>query len=195
MYSDALAARFKNLLKHGGVHAIKLIDPVPDAFQNGELQAASSVVSFLKFVYYGETKMDAIDACEMIHKVNSVFKLVTFQILCEHTIINNINIRSVIPILGVTYIKGFDAKPHVQALRKQALGFIMAHFGEVDLTPLGNMPPEIRTDLLMTLQTSFKTGKLGQPYEGSTDQGRSRSNSHSHGAADDEPAVAVEDSE
>ncbi len=54
--------------------------------------------------------MDPIDACEMIHKVNTVYQLKTFQLLCEHTIVHNINSRSVIPILGVTYIKGFDNK-------------------------------------------------------------------------------------
>ncbi len=108
--------------------------------------------------------------------------------LCEHTIINNINTRSVLPILGVTYIKPFDGKPHIQALRKQAYSFVIANFASTDLEQLSTLPPEIRTDLLVALQTSFKAGKLGQP-DGST------THTDTHSAADDEAAVAVEDSE
>lgn len=53
-------------------------------------------VSFSHFFFFGQ--------------VNTVYQLKTFQLLCEHTIVHNINARSVIPILGVTYIKGFDTK-------------------------------------------------------------------------------------
>lgn len=45
---------------------------------------------------------------------------------------------------------------HIQALRKQALAFIIANFGTVDLGTLSTMPPEIRTDLLITLQQAFQ---------------------------------------
>jgi hypothetical protein len=47
-------------------------------------------------------------------------------------------------------------QPHIQALRKQALSFIISHFGTVDLSGLASMPPEIRTDLLVTLQQAFQ---------------------------------------
>lgn len=159
MYSDALGHHFGKL-KNPGLQSTKLVEH-DDKFL--ELQSSAAVVSMLRFVYYGETKMDPLDACEMIHKVNSVYKLSTFQLLCEHTIANNIDSRSVIPILGVTYIPGFSGKPHIQSLRKHALDYIIANFGITDLSSLSQMPAEIRTDLLMTLQQAFQAGKLGQP--------------------------------
>ncbi len=197
MYSDGLAQRFQRILKGvGQVQAVKLIDEA----DGHAVQSVSSVVSFLRFVYYGETKMDPIDACEMIHKVNTFYKLNTFQLLCEHTIIHNINTRSVIPILGVTYIKGFDTKAHIQALRKQALAFIIAHFGTTELGALSSMPPEIRTDLLVTLQQAFQQGRLGKPLEGgAAAPAVAHADAGSHGSSnsnnDNEVAVAVEDSE
>ena len=175
MYSDALGHYFKQL-KGPAMQSLVLIDA--DA-EHGHITSPAAVVSLLRFVYYGEVKMDPIDACEMIHKVNSVYKLNTFQLLCEHTIISNINARSVIPILGVTYIPNFGAKPHIQALRKHALDFIIAHFGTTDLSSLSQMPAEIRTDLLLTLQQSFQAGKLGAPM--------------AKVELDEEVAVAVED--
>lgn len=66
MYSDLLAARFKNVLKQvGQLQVIRLVDEQ----EAGLVQSPSAVVSFLRFVYYGEVKMDPIDGCEMIHKV------------------------------------------------------------------------------------------------------------------------------
>ena len=177
----SLAGRLIRNLKPG-VQGIKIVDSDPQAGTE-EVRSASAVVSFLRFVYYGEVKMDPIDACEMIHKVNGVYKLSTFQMLCEHTIKNNINTKSVVPILGVTYIKGFENKPHIQALRKQCLSYIISQFATVDLQTLNGMPPEIRTDLLLQLQIAFKNGKLGAPYEGG-----------SQSVGEDEPAVQLEDS-
>lgn len=159
MYSDALGHYFRQL-KGPNMQTVKLVEHDKDENRQ-ELTSPAAVVSLLRFIYYGEVKMDPIDACEMIHKVNSVYKLSTFQLLCEHTIINNINARSVIPILGVTYISGFGQKPHIQALRKHSLDFIIAHFGTTDLSSLSQMPAEIRTDLLLTLQQAFQAGKLG----------------------------------
>jgi hypothetical protein len=167
------------------IQPIKLIDAQEPHL---DLKSATAVESFLRFVYYGETKMDPIDACEMIHKVNSVYKLNTFQLLCEHTIFHNINGRSVLPVLGVTYIRPFDAKAHIQALRKQAFSFVIANFGTIDLESLSSMPPEIRTDLLIALQKAFKGGRLGV-------QDGTATHTDTHSAADDEAAVAVDDSE
>ena len=137
MYSDALG-HFLSKLKHGQQQSVKLVESEEHG-GHGEVKSASALVSLLRFVYYGEVKMDPIDACEMIHKVNSVYKLNTFQLLCEHTIINNIDARSVVPILGVTYIPGFSQKTHIQALRKQALGFIISQFGTTDLSTLSTI--------------------------------------------------------
>lgn len=182
MYSDALAGRLTRHLKSGVPGSMKLVDQDPSAGTE-EVKSSTALASFLRFVYYGEVKMDPIDACEMIHKVNGVYKLNTFQLLCEYTIINNISAKSVVPILGVTYIKGFENKAHIQALRKQCLAYIISQFATVDLNALNGMPPEIRTDLLQTLQTAFKNGKLGAPYEGG-----------SQSVGEDEPAVQLEDS-
>ncbi len=192
MYSDGLAARFQKVLRGvGQMQSVRLIDEA----DGQPVQSVTAVTSFLRFVYYGETKMDPIDACEMIHKVNTFYRLNTFQLLCEHTIVNNINQRSVLPILGVTYIKGFDAKAHIQALRKQALAFVIAHFGTVELAALSAMPPEIRTDLLVTLQLAFQQGRLGKPAEpGAIVLPAAHAHSHNNNA-DHEVAVAVEDSE
>jgi len=181
-YSDGLANRLKHLLK-SHQQAIKLVDP---SEQQSEVASASAVESFLRFVYYGETKIDPIDACEMITKVNSTYRLNTFQVLCEFTIANNINARSVLPILGVSYLKPYDVKPHIQALRKTALGFIIGQFGSTDLSLLTTMHPEIRTDLLVALQKAFKTGKLGVP---SSEHTTAYTDTHS---GDEEQAVAVD---
>lgn len=182
MYSDALAARFRAQLKPGQHATIKMIDDGNKA----DVKSASAVISLLRFVYYGENKMDPIDACDMIHKVNSVYKLATFQLLCEHTVVNNINSRSVIPIVGITYIKGFDSKQHVQALRKQALDFVIQNFATTDLGALASMPPEIRTDLLITLQEAYKTGKLGAaPAPGGAAPAAAKD--------EEEPVIGIED--
>jgi hypothetical protein len=181
-YTDALAQRFHQKLKTGVPGSLKLVDHEPP--QQVEVHSAGAIESFLKFVYYGETTMDPIDACEMIHKVNSVYKLTTFQMLCEHTIVNNINAKSVLHILGVTYIKPFDSKAHIQTLRKQAFGFIIANFATTDFAALATMPPEIRTDLILNLQKAFQQNKLGV-QEAYTD---------THSGEDGEAAVAVDDS-
>ncbi len=70
-YSDALAARLKAQLKSGALQSVRLIDVEQgdNRVPHHELKSASAVEAFLRFVYYGETKMDPIDACEMIHKV------------------------------------------------------------------------------------------------------------------------------
>jgi hypothetical protein len=166
MYSDKLAQRFRTTLKPGVNASIKMIDDP----QKPDVQSASAVVSMLRFIYYGENKMDPIDACEMIHKVNALYNLSTFEMLCEHTVVNNINARSVIPIVGITYIQGMDGKDHIKALRKHALAFVIANFATIDLSALANMPPEIRTDLLLTLQEAYKSGKLGGGPQGKEEE-------------------------
>jgi len=69
------------------------------------------------------------------------------------------------------------------------LAYVVSQFASTDLSSLSHMPPEIRTDLLLALQAAFKAGKLGAPYEGSSSTGKHSSQ------GDDEPAVAVEESE
>jgi len=137
------------------------------AGQQSQLKSDNAAASFLKFVYFGETVMDPIDAAEMIHKVNGVYNLNTFQLLCEHTIISNITDKSVVAVLGVTYKQGLSEKPHIKELRKQSLAYIIANFGNTDLASLNTMPAVIRTDLLLTLQIAFNADKLGVPIAGS----------------------------
>lgn len=92
MYSDLLATRFRTILKSvGQMQVIKLVDEgegekkkkmflswILTGFFIVSVHSASAVVSFLRFVYYGEVKMDPIDACEMIHKVCIFFFFLLF---------------------------------------------------------------------------------------------------------------------
>lgn len=154
MYSGALAATLKG---------IKIDPKSPQLFQLSDtLQSAQAVDSLLRFVYYGEASMDPLDAAEMITKVNSRFKLNTFELLCEHTIINGINVKSAVSTLGVTYIQPLDEKPHIKALRQQTVAYIIGHFGSVNLEPLKALPPIIQTDLLFELQATVKKGTFAQ---------------------------------
>lgn len=107
--------------------------------------------SLLRFVYYGDTKLAATPATELIHFCQQ-FALPELSKVCEDKIRDSIDTNTVLDILAVTYLPYMERRPDIQDLRRKSLTYLLEHLTAVDLTPLRKLPPVIALDVLFACQ-------------------------------------------
>lgn len=107
--------------------------------------------SLLRFVYFGDTKIGATPATELINFCKQ-FELPELSRVCEDKIRESIDTNTVLDILAVTYLPYMEKRSDVQDLRRKALNFLLEHLTSVDLSPLRKLPPVIALDVLFACQ-------------------------------------------
>jgi len=112
----------------------------------------------IKFVYYGETSIPALYACELI-PYSRDFGLGDLQYVCIETTRKNVNKDTALQINGITYLPQMEDRETIsKELRQSTLDFILDHMDEVDLKPLKKMNPAIALDILFACQDRQKKG-------------------------------------
>lgn len=121
-------------------------DEVPFMGISGEAFKA-----LLRFVYYGDTKINATPATELINFCKQ-YELPELSRVCEDKIRESIDTNTVLDILAVTYLPYMEKRSDIQELRRKALNYLLEHLTAVDLSPLRKLPPVIALDVLFACQ-------------------------------------------
>ncbi len=118
---------------------------------------AEAVESLLKFVYYGDANISPLHACELA-AFSYEYGMVELNKLCYEIIGKNINIKTAISILGVTFleINPLPTEPEtpnpVKTIKKNAIFFIHNNIKSIDLRPLKRMNPLMAVDIVLANQ-------------------------------------------
>jgi len=121
----------------------------PDAFR-----------SLLRFLYYGETDIEALPACLLI-PFAKFYGMNELQELCEKKIQQNIsNSKVVLKIMAVTYLAIMAAREDMRdRLRKECIAHCMTHLKDINLAEIRNYESEyalhLALDLLLACQKTF----------------------------------------
>eukprot|EP01094_Clydonella_sp_ATCC50884_P015243 TRINITY_DN25827_c0_g1_i1.p1 TRINITY_DN25827_c0_g1~~TRINITY_DN25827_c0_g1_i1.p1 ORF type:complete len:380 (+),score=188.46 TRINITY_DN25827_c0_g1_i1:151-1290(+) len=121
--------------------------------------SAPAFRAVLKFLYYGDTDIPTLPACELVpwarsNDLNELMKV------CEDKIRGDVQTDTVLGILEVAYMAEVAHKSDlVEELKNKAFPFILAHLKEIDLGPLKGMQPVIAQDILFKIQDYRKKEK------------------------------------
>jgi len=116
--------------------------------------------SLLKFSYYGYDKVEPIPACDLVGFCRQK-KLPTLLRICEDKIRNSVNEKTVLSILGVSYLPAGDKQDLVEELQSKCFPFILENLDKVDLSMAKAFNPLMTIDLLLQLQSACKQDKYG----------------------------------
>jgi len=114
--------------------------------------SADAFRSLLKFVYYGDTDIDALPACFLIPFVR-YYGLNELQELCEKVIQQSVtNSKVVLKIMAVTYLAIMAAREDMRdRLRKDCLSHCMSHLKDINLSEIKQMDKDYALDLALDL--------------------------------------------
>jgi len=114
--------------------------------------------SLLKFVYYGESAVPPLHAVELV-TFSFEYGMLELNKLCYEIISKNINTKTALPILGVTYLEisplevlTSDLKDLVKNIKRTALFYIHNNIKQIDLKPLKKMNPHVAVDIVLVNQ-------------------------------------------
>mmetsp|Transcript_23535 Transcript_23535/g.50298 ORF Transcript_23535/g.50298 Transcript_23535/m.50298 type:complete len:575 (-) Transcript_23535:234-1958(-) len=116
--------------------------------------------SLLKFSYYGYDQVEPLPACDLVGFCRTK-KLPVLLRICEDKIRNSINEKTVLHILGVSYLPAGDKQDLVDELQSKCFPFILDNLDKVDLSMAKAFNPLMTIDLLLQLQTACKQNKHG----------------------------------
>jgi len=125
-----------------------------------EKLSAEAFKSLLKFVYYGDTGVEALPACLLIPFVRE-YGMKDLQELCEKVIQASVTDSNVaLKIMAVTYLAIMRSREDMRdKLRKECIGHIVTHLKEIDFLEIKNMEKDfsldLAVDLLMSCQTTY----------------------------------------
>jgi len=118
--------------------------------------------SLLRFIYYGETDIEPLAACELI-PFSRQYKMVPLQRVCENKIRVSIQANTIVPILKVAYMPETEAKPELaNELKNKGIPFTIDNITEINLEPL-RMHPKIVIDILTRIQKDGISGGTSGP--------------------------------
>jgi len=108
--------------------------------------------SMLKYVYYGDVDIEPLSACLLIPFVR-FYGLQDLQEVCERIISQSVsNSKVVMKILSVTYLAIMAAREDMRdRLRRECIGHIVNHMGEVNLNEIKAMDRDFSLDLALDL--------------------------------------------
>jgi len=113
--------------------------------------SSEAFASMLRFIYYGETKIRPLAACQLIN-FSDYFELNDLKKLCEIKIKGSVqNSKVVIRILAVTYLSIMQDRDEMLELRNQCIDYSVANLKEVDVAEIKDIEEgalEIAVDLL-----------------------------------------------
>jgi len=140
----------------------KLGNLVKDAPSSGvEIKnlSAPAFRAVLKFLYYGDTNIPTLPACELVPWAHSN-DLGELMKVCEGIIRGDVQTDTVLGILEVAYMPQVAHKSDlVEELKQKAFPFILQHLKAIDLGPLKGMNPVIAQDILFKIQDYQKKQK------------------------------------
>jgi len=133
--------------------------------------SADSFETMLKYVYYGCADIPTINACELI-PFTVDYQMAELQSICYKKLFSSVNVKTALPILGVTYIEQPESKHAIftldsvtiEATRKEAINCILSDWAGADLSLLPKMSPRIAVDLVLCNQRKERVAK-GLPEE------------------------------
>jgi len=133
--------------------------------------SADSFETMLKYVYYGNADIPTINACELI-PFTVDYQMAELQSICYKKLFSSVDVKSALPILGVTYIEQPESKHAIftldsvtiEATRKEAINCILNDWAGADLSLLPKMFPRIAVDLVLANQRKERIAK-GLPVE------------------------------
>jgi BTB/POZ domain len=116
---------------------------------------ADSFQALLRFVYYGDTTMSTVQACDMmefsrLHDLKALHQLATTKV------IEAVTVDTVFSILPVTYLQHLAPREDMKQLRTRCIRFVIDHLNALDLTELRAYSPIIAIDILHAVQTYEK---------------------------------------
>eukprot|EP00013_Stygamoeba_regulata_P027551 CAMPEP_0177653300 /NCGR_PEP_ID=MMETSP0447-20121125/13659_1 /TAXON_ID=0 /ORGANISM="Stygamoeba regulata, Strain BSH-02190019" /LENGTH=468 /DNA_ID=CAMNT_0019156741 /DNA_START=104 /DNA_END=1510 /DNA_ORIENTATION=- len=139
-HSDAFARVFEA----GKIEEFEFKGISPEAFR-----------STLKFIYYGDTQIEPLPACELI-SFTTEYQLADLKTVCEGKIQNSVAVDTVLEILAVTFLPQMASKPDMNDLKERAVAFVLNNLGTIDLSGLRKLHPGIAIDILFALQAREK---------------------------------------
>jgi len=132
-------------------------------FRDPETEARLSPAAFssmLKFCYYGYDVVDTLPACELI-AFSRKFSLIGLEEICEAKIRSDINPKTVLKILAVSYLPSEGKKELVNELRAKCVPYILENLDSIDFNIIKSFNPLMIVDLLLELQTGCKSNQFG----------------------------------
>jgi len=111
--------------------------------------------ALMKWIYYGDTDISTIAACELIPFCKE-YKIPELQSICVAVIRNSVDIDSVLSILDLSYLEDMPNffNDAMQEVKPKCIEFILDRFMQVDLKQIRTrkLKPSISVDILMALQ-------------------------------------------
>ncbi|KAL6069468.1 Kelch motif [Balamuthia mandrillaris] len=136
---------------------LKLVDLTVQTLPPGKKKAfrmsEAAFRSMLKYVYYGETEIDPLPACELVNWAHH-YDMSALKKLCEQHIQNGITPGFVINIMAVTYLAIMRERADMMSLRQQCIQFAMENLASIKLERIRDMDGalDIAIDLLLACQ-------------------------------------------
>jgi len=121
-------------------------EDLTEAFELGDMKV-ESFHSMLKFVYYGDTTLNASTACDLAPFAKR-WQMSELQRIAENTINGNVGTDNVLSVLKVAYLKENMERDEMKQLRAKCLSFITEHISDVDLDALNTMEIRVSVDIL-----------------------------------------------
>jgi BTB/POZ domain len=121
-------------------------EDLTEVFELGDMKV-ESFHSMLKFVYYGETTLNASIACDLAPFAKR-WKLSELQRIAENCINGNVGADNVLSVLKVAYLKENLERDEMKQLRTKCLTYITEHISEVNLDALNQMEIRVSVDIL-----------------------------------------------
>lgn len=121
--------------------------------------SSDAFAALMKYLYYGETKLPANCAAELIGFCGD-FKLSEFQSICLKTAGDNLSHDSALFTLAACYLPQIEAiKESALEVRNKALTFIADNIAECDLSKLTQFDSRISTDIVVTIHRKARKDK------------------------------------
>jgi len=110
----------------------------------------------LRFLYYSETGIDILSACELVPFAKD-FKLVKLCLTLEKIVGGQgVSVPSCLPVLHVAYNPLMvENTPLQQKLKQEGLDFAVTNMDKIDFKPLEFMNPQISSHILQRLQQTI----------------------------------------
>lgn len=121
----------------------------PEAFNN-----------MLKFTYFGEDQVNPLPACELVDFCRR-YKLPSLLRICEDKIRTSVDMDTVLPILSIAYMPADGKQDLIDELKSKCFPFILQNLSKVNLALIKASNPLMIVDLLLEIQTAWKSGAHG----------------------------------
>jgi len=116
--------------------------------------------NMLQFLYFGESHVDPLPACELV-EFSRRYKLPSLLRICEDKIRTSVALDTVLPILAIAYMPADGKQDLVDELKKKCFPFILENLSKVNLSTIKASNPLLVVDLILELQTAWKSGAYG----------------------------------